>query len=107
MGKAAQVPQRLEAEILGLHWRPSAPLRIHPTVFLFIFHSGRTGIYLKFELPPETTSKPKLPHTDTQPIWLIISGVSVAHTQNFSLVSHFHVTSGLPQAQREAVYEKV
>ena len=80
---------------------------LHPTVFRFVFHWGRIGIYLKFELPPETPSNPELPHTDTQPIWLIISGVSVAHTQNFSLVSHFHVTSGLPQAQREAVYEKV
>ena len=56
---------------------------LHPTVFLFLFHSGRTGIYLKFSLPPETPSKPELPHTDTQPIWLIISGVSVAHAQSF------------------------
>ena len=54
---------------------------LHPTVFPFVFHSGRTGIYLKFSLPPETPSKPELPHTDTQPICLIISGVSVAHTQ--------------------------
>ena len=56
---------------------------LHPTVFLFVFHWGRIGIYLKFELPPETPSKPELPHTDTQPIWLIISGVSVAHAQSF------------------------
>ena len=56
---------------------------LYPTVFLFIFHSGRTGIYLKFSLLPETPSQPELPHTDTQPIWLIISGVSVAHTQRF------------------------
>ena len=56
---------------------------LHLTVFLFVFHWGRIGIYLKFELPPETTSKPKLPHTDTQPIWLIISGVSVAQAQSF------------------------
>ena len=32
---------------------------LHPS-FPFLFHSGRTGIYLKFSLPQETPSKPKL-----------------------------------------------
>ena len=56
---------------------------LHCTVFLFLFHSGRTGIYLQFWLPWETPSKPELPHRDTQPIWLIISRVSVFHSQRF------------------------
>ena len=56
---------------------------LHCTVFLFLFHSGRTGIYLQFWLPWETPSKPELPHRDTQPIWLIISRVTVFHAQRF------------------------
>ena len=56
---------------------------LHCTVFLFLFHSGRTGIYLQFWLPWETPSKPELPHRDTQPIWLLISRVSVFHSPRF------------------------
>ena len=38
---------------------------------------------IKILITTDTPSKPELPHTDTQPLWVIISGVSAAHAPSF------------------------
>ena len=81
---------------------------LHPTVFFFlVFHFGRPGTHLIFYLQADTPSM-KNRHTQTHALsGQSFQGSALLSLRVSGLVSHLHVTSGLPEAQTGDISEKV